>query len=48
VQLVHQKCNTNYPACVDEKRKAYRVLIENLKTKDHLESLGVNGKIILK
>jgi len=33
---------------VDEKRKAYRVLIENLKAKDHLESLGVNGKIILK
>jgi hypothetical protein len=31
-----------------DKRKAYRILNENLKAKDYLEGLGVNRKIILK
>jgi len=48
MHLVHQKCHTDHPACVDGKRKAYWVLIENLKAKDHLGILGVIGKIILK
>jgi hypothetical protein len=48
VHLLHQKYHTDYPACMDERTKAYKVLIENLIAKDHLEGLGVNGKIILK
>jgi hypothetical protein len=30
------------------KRNAYRVFVENLKDRDHLKNLGVDGKIILK
>ena len=48
VNTVHQKCHTDYPACMDEKRKAHRTLIESLEVKDYLEGLGVNGRIILK
>jgi hypothetical protein len=46
--LAHQKCHTDYPACMDEKRKAYRAVIENFKAKDHLEDLGLSKIIILK
>jgi hypothetical protein len=31
-----------------EKRNAHRVLVGNLKERDHLENLVVNGRIILK
>jgi len=29
------------------KREAYRILVENLKERDHLEVLGVDRRIIL-
>jgi hypothetical protein len=45
--LAHQKFHTDYPACMDEKRKAYRAVIENFKATDHLEDLGVSKTIIL-
>jgi hypothetical protein len=31
-----------------EKRHAYKILQENLKEKDHLEDVNINGRIILK
>jgi hypothetical protein len=31
-----------------ERRCAYRVLVENLRVRDHLEDPGVDGMIILK
>jgi hypothetical protein len=30
-----------------EMRNAYRILLENLKGRDHAENLGVDGKITL-
>ena len=32
----------------EDKRSAYRVLVWNLKERDHLEDLGLNGRILLK
>jgi hypothetical protein len=34
-------------AHVDEKRNAYRVLVGKLKERDHLESLRIDGRLIL-
>jgi hypothetical protein len=31
-----------------KKRNAYRVLVGNLKERDHVENLSVDGRIILK
>ena len=31
-----------------ERRSAYRVLVGNLREKEHLEDVGIDGKIILK
>jgi hypothetical protein len=33
---------------VGKKKNVYIVLVENMKARDHLEDLGVKGKIILK
>ena len=33
---------------VEQKRHAYRNLVENLKERNHSEKLGVDGRIILK
>jgi len=32
---------------IGERRDVYRVLVGNLRAKDHLEDPGVNGRIIL-
>jgi len=34
-------------ACVGDRRGAYRVLMGHLREIDHLEDLGVGGRIIL-
>jgi hypothetical protein len=34
-------------ACMDDMRKAYKILLENLKGRDHLEDTGIDGKMIL-
>jgi hypothetical protein len=34
-------------ACMGEMRNAYRIVVENQKGRDHLEDLGIDGKIIL-
>jgi hypothetical protein len=34
--------------CMEEKRKAYRVLVWKLEVRDHLEDLGIDERIILK
>jgi len=34
--------------CMDERRGVYRVLVGNLKERDHLEDSGVDGRIILR
>jgi hypothetical protein len=33
---------------MEEMRNAYKILVESLKVRDHLEDLGLYGKIILK
>jgi len=33
---------------MDERRGVYRVLVGNLKERDHLEDSGVDGRIILR
>jgi hypothetical protein len=33
---------------MDERRGVYRVLVENLRERDHLENSGVDGRIILR
>ena len=35
-------------ACVGEKRNAYKYLVGNLKERNHLEDLGVDGRMTLK
>jgi hypothetical protein len=35
-------------ACMGEGRGAYRYLVKNVRGRDHLEHLGLHGKIILK
>ena len=35
-------------ASVGDRRAAYRVLVGNLRKRDHLEDLGLHGRIILK
>jgi hypothetical protein len=35
-------------ACMEEKRKAYRVLMGKPEVRDCLEDMGINGRIILK
>jgi len=37
-----------YVAHMEERRVAYRVLVGNLKERDNLEDLGVDGRIILR
>jgi hypothetical protein len=37
-----------YVACIMKMRGAYRVLLGSLNERDHLEDLGVGGRIILK
>jgi hypothetical protein len=34
-------------ACLGEMANAYKILLENLKGRDHLEDLGIDGRIIL-
>jgi hypothetical protein len=36
-----------HAACTGDRRNAYKILVGNLKGRDHLEYLGVDGKIIL-
>jgi len=36
-----------HAACAGDMRNAYKILVGNLKGRDHLEYLGVDGKIIL-
>jgi hypothetical protein len=33
---------------MDEKRCTYRVMVGNLRERDHLEDLGVDGRVILR
>ena len=35
-------------ACVGKKRNAYKYLVGNLKERNHLEDIGVDGRITLK
>jgi len=35
-------------ACMDERRVTYRVMMGNLRERDHLEDSGVDGRIILR
>jgi hypothetical protein len=35
-------------ACMGYRRGAYSILVERLREADHLEDLGIEGKIILK
>jgi hypothetical protein len=35
-------------ACAGEMRYAYRILVENLKGRPHLEDLGIDGMVVLK
>jgi hypothetical protein len=35
-------------ACMGDSKAAHRVLVENLRARDHLEDLGADGKIIQK
>jgi hypothetical protein len=35
-------------ASVGEMRNAYKILVTNLKGRDHMEDFGVDGKVILK
>jgi len=35
-------------ACMGDRRGAYSILVERLREVDHLEDLGIDGKIILK
>jgi hypothetical protein len=37
-----------YAACIRDIRNEYKILVENLKRRDHLGDLGINGMIILK
>jgi hypothetical protein len=37
-----------YVACREEKRDAFRVLVQDLKERYHMEDLGIVGRIILK
>ena len=32
----------------EEKNNAFKVFVENLKAKDHLDDLGIEGRVILK
>jgi hypothetical protein len=34
-------------ACMGDRRGAYRVLVGDLRERDHLEDLGIDGRIIL-
>jgi hypothetical protein len=34
-------------ACLGENRNAYRVLVGNLKERDHLKDLGIDGRVTL-
>jgi hypothetical protein len=33
-------------ACIEKIRNAYKILVENLKGRDHSKNLGINGKIM--
>ena len=35
-------------ACMGDSKAAYRVLVRNMKARDHLEDLGADGKVIQK
>jgi hypothetical protein len=39
---------TEHVECMGNRRFAFRVLVERSGGRDHLEDLGVNGRIILK
>jgi hypothetical protein len=34
--------------CEWERREVYKVLVENLKARDHFEDLDIDGRIVLK
>jgi hypothetical protein len=36
-----------HEACMGEMRNAYRILVANMKGRDHSEDVGVDGRIIL-
>ena len=35
-------------ACMDERRGTYKVMVGNMRERDHLEEPGVDGRIILR
>ena len=35
-------------ACMEDRRGAYMVLVQDLRERSHLEDLGIDGRIILK
>jgi hypothetical protein len=35
-------------ACIVERRDEYRILVGNLRERDHLEDPGIDGRIILR
>jgi len=39
---------SRHVSCVGDSRGAYRVLVRDQRGRDHLEDLGVDGRIIIK
>jgi hypothetical protein len=45
--VIKEKLEKGYVACMGEKRIVYRVLVGKLKESDNLESLAIDGGLIL-
>ena len=47
LKSIRKRC-VGQVACVGDSEAAYRVLVGNLKARDHMEDLGADGKLIQK